>query len=103
MTSNINLKELIDQLIPTIVKAVRQSIQKEYNCRNELIDDSNTPVATNVLKPEHLSGHIPEEIRNFLGPLPTSSESQGGDDRIKSIRKAFTTSLRDIRSAHLPV
>ena len=90
MTTNINLKELIDKLIPTIVKAVRQSLNKEYNRSTQSLDDNASPANTNVLKPEHLSGHIPLEIQRFLGPLPTSSESQGGDGRIKLVRKAFT-------------
>ena len=65
----------MDQLIPTIVKAVRLSLNKDYNRSTQSLDDNATPANTNVLKPEHLSGHIPLEIQSFFGPLPTLSES----------------------------
>lgn len=92
MSNNINVKELLDQLVPTIVKAVRLSLSSDYNITNQSLNN-------NVLKPEHLSGHIPVELQRFVGPLPTSSERDGN---LKNVRKAFTTSLREIRAAHLP-
>ena len=59
MTTNINVKELIDQLIPSVVNVVRKSLNKDYNRSTQSLDDNTTPANTNVLKPEHLSGHIP--------------------------------------------